>query len=123
MFNFLDALADELEKKDLFTFITVDNVRPGKAITLMSMPSSPGDKYFNGKTINGLFQLMVKHETQREAMKTIEVLDETINQTKIEVEGYKIINLETYTIPHYLEGNSQENWLYNAAYAVEFTKE
>jgi hypothetical protein len=124
MFKFLDALADELEKRDLFTFITVDNVRAGNAITLMSMPSGRGDSYYKGnRTKNGLFQLMVKHQNQQAAMLMIEVMDETIDQAEIEVEGYKIIKLETYTEPHYLQGDSQEGWLYNAAYAVEFTKE
>lgn len=124
MFGFLNALTDELDKMNLFAMPRTNRLDSGNAIGLFSMPSGRATDYYKGnRQRNGLFQLMVKHTNQTTTSNTIERIAEYIEEAEINLDGYKINKIEVYTEPHYLSGDTQDHWTYNAAFAVEFIKE
>lgn len=126
MFEFYLALKDHLETNmNLFAEVSLNGLTTDpKSISIGSMPSSLGAKYYDDKRQRVVqIQVLVKSKDPKEAMDTAEAIDTFLDGNSFEVTGYRVDSCESYVPPSFLEKTEVKEWKYTAAYRAEIIKE
>jgi len=126
MFEFYKSLRMHMESNMvLFSTVALNGLTTNpKSISIGSMPSPLGSKYYDDKRERIVqIQVLVKSTDPKEAMDTAEFIDSFLDDSSFLVAGYKVNSCETYVPPSYLEKTANSEYIYTAAYRAEIMKE
>lgn len=126
MFEFYKALKKHMESNMvLFSAVSLNGLTTNlKSISIGSMPSPLGSKYYDDKRERIVqVQVLVKSTDPKEAMDTAEFIDTFLDDSSFIATGYKVNSCETYVSPSYLEKTAKSEYIYTAAYKAEIMKE
>lgn len=123
--DFKDRLLDKIEGElSLFSFFQVPRMSEyGNGLSLSKTPRPPGARFLNkSKMYDYGFQITARHTNGKIAEDTLQEIYDYLDGLKDvgETDGtYKLIKIEGYTSPNYVDTNDRNEHLYTALFVAE----
>ena len=127
--DFLDKCKQYIEDNlNLFVdHINVGLLRDGNDVAIRATPGNPPERYMDDSHIyNYQYQVLVKHQSPREAYDTareIEFLLDGLKKDAITGDGFTFIKSDVYTPANFVEHTSTGEHIYTAMFQAELLRE
>lgn len=125
--DFLDRLIDWIEENvELFTLIEKSRMRnKGPAIAIRQTPTPPSTRYMDGSKLDDFgFQILIRHEDVLQVTDTIQRIKKSVDglngdTIKSDNGSFKLVQIDVYTNPNYVETNDRNEEIYTALFVAQ----